>query len=177
MRNFRRFSEQILEMLFPYLYLFFLAVSFHFSSLNALPSASFVYRLLCFPRLSIFNRVSNVIDMILYVFCLFFYVFVSKFILFLFKFLGIDIGWVLPIAFGSSFHVCTLFCNRWCLPCLALYLVGMNSAAASKWELTKFSYSSIGVCVSVFSCSSSDLFLSVNAYLSLISLLLSRDQS
>ena len=52
---------------------------------------------------------------------------------------------------------------------LALCLVGMHSAAASKWALTKFSYSSFGVCVSVFSCSASNFFLSVNAYLSLIS--------
>ena len=46
---------------------------------------------------------------------------------------------------------------------LALCLVGMHSAAASKWAFTKFSYSSFRVCVSVF-CSASNLFLSVNAY-------------
>ena len=62
-------------------------------------------------------------------------------------------------------------------PDLALCLVGMHSAAASMWALMKFSYSSFGICVSVFSCSASNLFLCVNAYLSLISLLLSRDQS
>ena len=33
---------------------------------------------------------------------------------------------------------------------LALCLVDMHSAAASKWALTKFSYSSFGVCGSVF---------------------------
>ena len=60
---------------------------------------------------------------------------------------------------------------------LALCLVDMHSAAASKWALTKFSYSSYGVCVSVFSCRASYLFLCANAYLSLISLLLSRAQS
>ena len=54
---------------------------------------------------------------------------------------------------------------------LALCLVVMHSAAASKWALTKFPYSSFEVCVSVFSCCASDLFLCVNAYLSLISLL------
>ena len=43
---------------------------------------------------------------------------------------------------------------------LALCLVGMHSAAASKWALRKFSYSSFGVRVSVFSCSASNLFLS-----------------
>ena len=60
---------------------------------------------------------------------------------------------------------------------LALCLVSMHSAAASQWALTKFSYSSFGVCVSDFSCSASNLFLSVDVYLSLISMLLSRDQS
>ena len=60
---------------------------------------------------------------------------------------------------------------------LALYLVGMYSAAASKRALTKFLYSSFGVWVSDFSCSASNLFLSVNVYLSLISLLLSWNQS
>ena len=59
-------------------------------------------------------------------------------------------------------------------PVLALCLVSMHSAAVS---LMKFSYPSFGVCVSVFSCSASNLFLSFNAYVSLISLLLSRDQS
>ena len=41
----------------------------------------------------------------------------------------------------------------------ALCLVGMHSTAASRWALTKFSYSSFGVCVSDFSCSVSNLFL------------------
>ena len=35
-------------------------------------SAHFVYCLLCNPRLSIFNRVPNLIDLVLWVFCLFF---------------------------------------------------------------------------------------------------------
>ena len=59
----------------------------------------------------------------------------------------------------------------------ALCLHGMHSAVASKWALTKFSYSPFGVGVSDISSSASNLFLSVNIYLSLISLLLSRDQS
>ena len=58
-----------------------------------------------------------------------------------------------------------------------LCLVGMNSAAASKWALTKFSYSSFGVGVSVCCCRAPYLFLSANVYLSLISWLLSRAQS
>ena len=60
---------------------------------------------------------------------------------------------------------------------LTLFLVSMHSAAASKWTLTKVSYSSFGVRVSVFFRGALNLFLSVNAYLSLISMLLTRDQS
>ena len=60
---------------------------------------------------------------------------------------------------------------------LALCLVSMHSAAAFKWALKKFSYSSFGVGVSDISCSASNLFLCVIVYLSLVSLLLSRDQS
>ena len=55
---------------------------------------------------------SNLIDLILYVFCLFFSVYVSKLIWCLLKFLAIDIGWVPPIAWGSGFYACTLFSNR-----------------------------------------------------------------
>ena len=60
---------------------------------------------------------------------------------------------------------------------LALCLVGVYSAAASTWAYTKFSYSSFGVCVSDFSFSASTLFLSVNVYLSIISLFFNREQS
>ena len=55
--------------------------------------------------------------------------------------------------------------------------VGINSPAASMWALTKFSYSSFGVGVSVYSCGASYLYLRANVYLSLISLLLSKAQS
>ena len=44
---------------------------------------------------------------------------------------------------------------------LALCWDGMHSAAPSKRALTKFSYSSFGVCVSVFSCSESNLFFTL----------------
>ena len=54
---------------------------------------------------------------------------------------------------------------------LALCLVGMHSAATSKWALTKFSHSSFEVGVSDIFWNASNLFLSVNIYLSLISLL------
>ena len=60
---------------------------------------------------------------------------------------------------------------------LVLSFVGMHFAAASRCAMTKFSYSSFGVCISVFSCSASNLFLNANIYLSLISLLLRRAQS
>ena len=60
---------------------------------------------------------------------------------------------------------------------LALSFVGMHFAATSRCVLTKFSYSSFGVRISVFSCSASNLFLNANTYLSLISLLLRRTQS
>ena len=59
---------------------------------------------------------------------------------------------------------------------LVLGFVGIHVAAASGCTLRKFSYSSFGVPFSVFSCSVSNLFLNSNTYLSLISLLLRRDQ-
>ena len=49
-------------------------VAFSYSFRSTLPSAPFVYRLLCYPRLSNLHQVSNLIDLILYVFCLFFLV-------------------------------------------------------------------------------------------------------
>ena len=52
-----------------------------------------------------------------------------------------------------------------------------SSAAACLRILTKFSYSSFGVSVSDIFWIASNLFLSVSVYLSLISLLSSRDQS
>ena len=58
---------------------------------------------------------------------------------------------------------------------LSLCLVGIHSTTASKWALTKFSYSSFKVHVSNISWSASNLFLNVN--ISLISLLLSSDLS
>ena len=62
----------ILVILFPQVYSLFLAGSFQFSFHRALPSSHFVYHLPCYPRLSIFNQDSNLIDLILHVFCLFF---------------------------------------------------------------------------------------------------------
>ena len=60
---------------------------------------------------------------------------------------------------------------------LVLCFVGMNFAAASRWALMKFLYSSFGVSVSVFSCNASNLFFNAITNLSLISLLLRRAKS
>ena len=60
---------------------------------------------------------------------------------------------------------------------LVLNFVGMHFPAASRCALTKFSYLSFGVRISVFSCSASKFLLNANTYLSLISLLLRRAQS
>ena len=51
---------------------------------------------------------------------------------------------------------------------LALCLASMHSTAAFKWALTKFSYLSFRVDVPDIFCSASNLFLSVNVYLSLV---------
>ena len=59
---------------------------------------------------------------------------------------------------------------------LVLCFDGMYFTAASQWVLTKYSYSSFGVHVSVFYCAS-NLFLNAITYLSLIYLLLRRAQS
>ena len=60
---------------------------------------------------------------------------------------------------------------------LALGLVGMHSTAASLWAVTKFSYSSYGVCLSDMSWRLSNLFLTIIIYWLLIILLVSEDQS
>ena len=60
---------------------------------------------------------------------------------------------------------------------LYFYLIDMHSASASMWALTKFSYSTFGVKASNISWRASNLFLSVIVNLSLISLLLTKNQS
>ena len=164
--TFGSFPRKFLKMLFPQVYSFFLAVNFQLSFLGALPSAHFVY---CLPCLSSTKSLILLIWFCMYSVCSFSHTF-AKFIFCLLKFLGIDIGWVPPIAcFFLTANV-----SHGTLG-LALCLIGMNSAAASKWALTKFSYSSFRVGVSDISWNALDLFLSVNGYLSLISLLLIRD--
>ena len=81
----------------------------------------------------------------------------------------------LEVVFKSARFVLTANISHRTLG-LALCLICMHSVAASKWALTKFSYSSFVEWVSDL-CSASNLFLNVNVYLSLISLLLSRNQT
>ena len=78
------------------------------------------------------------------------------------------LSWLLHFDLLCIFEKTFFLSNRW---------KASKGIIISKWALTKFSYSSFGVCVSVFSCRASYLFLSANAYLSLISLLLSSAQS
>ena len=56
-------------------YSFLLVCSFQFCFGSALSSTHFVYCLPGYPRLSIFHRVSNLIYLILNVFCLFLYIY------------------------------------------------------------------------------------------------------
>ena len=82
----------------------------------------------------------------------------------------------LEAVFPSSRFSLTANVSHWTLD-LVLCFVGMYFAAASRCALMNFLYSSFGVCVSVFSCSASNFFLTAITYLSLISLLLRRTQS
>ena len=77
----------------------------------------------------------------------------------------------LEAVFTSSRFSLTANVSLWTLD-LVLYFV-----AASRRALTKFSYSSFGVRVTVFSCNASNLLLNAITYLSVISLLLRRAQS
>ena len=138
-------------MRFPHVYSILLAGSFQFSFGCALSSAHFVYRLPCYPRLFIFNRVSYLIDLILYAFCLFFmYMLANSFCAFL-SFSGLVlVGFFLlhlEAVFTSARISLTANVSHGTLD-FVLYLVGMNSVAASKRALTKFSYSSFGVILS-----------------------------
>ena len=81
----------------------------------------------------------------------------------------------LEIVFTSARFPLTVNVSHGTLDLLLCFL-GMYFAAVSRWTMTKFSYSSFRVCVSVF-CSASNLFLNAITYLSLISLLLRRAHS
>ena len=137
-------------MLFPQVYSFFLVGSFQFSFRSALPFAHFVYPLPYYPRLSIFNRVSNLIDLILYSVCSFRYMLINSFCAFLNFWALILVGFLLlhlEAVFTSARFFLTTNVSHGTLG-LALCLIGMHSAAASKWALTKFSHLSFGVGVS-----------------------------
>ena len=180
MCNFRGVSEYILEMLFPYLDSFFLAVAF---------SLAFTVLFLLLTLLIVSHRIldgqSPTESLILsiwfcvYSVCSFRYMLANSFCAFLsFRALVLVSFFLLRLeaVFTSAHFFLTANVSHGTLG-LVLCLVGIHSAAASKWALTKFSYSSFGEGVSVFSCSAFNLLLSDNAYLSLISLLLSRGQS
>ena len=96
-------------------------------------------------------------------FCSFRYMLANSFCAFLsFKALVL-VGFFLlhlEAVFTSAFFFLTANVSHGTLG-LALCLAGMHSTVASKWALTKFSYLSTRVCVSVFSCSASNLFLRV----------------
>ena len=113
----------------------------------------------------------------MYSVCSFRYTLVSSFCAFLSFWALILVGFLLlqrVVVFTSARFFLTVDVFHRSLG-LALCLVVMHFAAASMWALTKFSYSSFGVGVSDIFLSASNLFLSVSVYLSLISLLLSRD--
>ena len=69
------FPGQFFEVLFPQFYSFLLVCCFQFCFGCVLSSAHFVYCLPGYSRLSIFHRVSNLIYLILNVFCLFLYIY------------------------------------------------------------------------------------------------------
>ena len=161
-------------MLFPHVYLILLADSFQLSFGGTFPFFHFVYRL---PCLSSTESLILLIWFCIYSDVVFFrYMLANSFFAFLSFRALILVGFFLlhfETVFMSVRFSLTANISHGILD-FVLCLVGMNSAAASKWALMKISYSSFGVRVSVFSCRASYLFLSAIAYLSLISLLSSR---
>ena len=105
------FISKFSKCFFPPVYSFFFVGSFQLSSRSTLPSTHFVYCLPCYPRLSIFNQISNLIDLILYVFCLFFYVYVSSFCAFLSFSMLVLVGFLL-LHRNAVFTCARLFSNR-----------------------------------------------------------------
>ena len=140
MRNFWRFSAWILEILFQQVYSFLLAGRFSFH--NHLIFSPLVYRLPCYLRLSIFNRVTNLFHLILYIFwCSFRYMLANSIFAFLsFRALTLVRFLLLHLeeVFTPACFLLTTNVSHGTLG-LALCLVGIHSAAASIWPLTKFS--------------------------------------
>ena len=135
-------------MLFPQVYSFFLAGSFQFSSRSTLPSVYFVYHLPCYPRLSSFTEsLILLIWFCMYSICSFRYMLANSFCPFLSFWALILVGFLLlhlEAVFTSARFFLTTNVSYGTLG-LAFCLVGMHSAAAFKWAMTKFSYLSFGV--------------------------------
>ena len=163
-------------MLFLQVYSILLAGSFQFHFHSALPSAHFI---VCPAILDCLSSTKSLILSIwfcMYSVCSFRHMLANWFCTFLSFRALVLVGFFLlhlEAVFTSTCFSLTANVSHAIL-CFLLYLVGMNSTAASKLVLTKFSYSSFGVCVSVCSCRASYFFLSANVYLSLIFLLLSK---
>ena len=154
-------------MLFPEVYSILLAGNFQFIFCSAIPSAYFVYRLPCYPRLFIFNGVLILsIWFCMYSVCSFRYMLANSFWTFLSFRALVLVGFFLlhlEAVFTSARFSSTANVSHGTLD-FVLCLVGMNSAVASKWTLPKFSYSSFRVCVFVFSYRTSYFFLSADAF-------------
>ena len=102
----------------------------------------------------------------MYFVCSFWYMLINLFCAFLSFRALISVGFLLlhlEAVFTSARFFLTVNVSHRTL-CLALCLVGIHSIAASKWALTRFSYSSFGVGVSDISWSACFLLLT-NIYL------------
>ena len=119
-------------------YSFLLVCCFQFSSGCALPSAHFVYRLQGYPRLPIFHWVSNLVYLILYVFCLFFRcMLANSFCVFFSLRAFVLVGFFLlhlEVGFTSARFSLTADVSHGTVD-LVLSFVGMYFAAASWWAL------------------------------------------
>ena len=153
-------------MLFPQGYSFFLAFSLALAVFFPLLTSVTV----CHAILDYLSSVKSLILLIwfyMYSACSFRYTLANSFCAFLGFRALVLVGFLLlhlEAVFTSAHFFQTANVSHGTL-LLALCLVGVHSAASSKWALTKFSYLSFGVGVSDISCVS-NLFLSVNAYLS-----------
>ena len=167
-------------MLFPQFYSFLLACSFQFAlAVLFLPLTSFI---VCQAILDCLSSTESLILSIwfcTYSACSFRYIPVNWCCAFssfrAFVFVGF-FRYLLEAVFTSARFSLAASVSQGTLY-LVLGFVGIHFSAAFRCASTKFSYSSFGVPISAFSCSASNLFLNSNAYLSLISLLLSRAQS
>ena len=131
----------------------------------------------CLPRysiLSIFDRVSNAIDLVLNVFYLiFWYALISSFCAFVSSWASTLVGFLLLLG-DAVFTLSRLIANvSHEILCFTLSLVGVHSTAASMWSRAKFLPLSFRVSVSDISWRGSNLLLYDIVYLSLIRILLS----